>query len=124
GGPPDEGDAGARRGGLDHRRHLQGPVVRRAPAPPRDPALRRGPVVGGTDSRQPPRRRYRGLSRSWAAFLPSGGAVGRRPEAFLGFGGFSWVQRGLHPEPPEPSHQPTAHLVRLISSKISCFGIP
>ena len=51
---------------------LQGPVVRRPSAAPRDPALRRGSAVRGADPRQPARRRGRGLPRGRAAGLPSG----------------------------------------------------
>ena len=50
---------------------LQGPLVWRAPAAPRHPALCRGPALGGADSRPPARRRYRGVSRSWSACLPA-----------------------------------------------------
>ena len=53
---------------------LQGPVVRRPAAAPRDPALRRGSAVGGADPRQPARRRGRGLPRGRAAGLSSGRA--------------------------------------------------
>ena len=42
-------DAGSDR--LDHRGHLQGPLVRRASAAPRDPALRRGSAVRGAHPR-------------------------------------------------------------------------
>ena len=55
-------------GGLDHRDHLQGPVVRCAAAAPRHPALRRRPTLGGAHSRPPARRRDRRLPRgggSW-----------------------------------------------------------
>ena len=41
--PEDHADARGRR--LDHRRDLQGPLVRRAPAAPRDPALHRGSAL-------------------------------------------------------------------------------
>ena len=65
---------------LDHRGDLQGPLVRRAAAAPRDPALRRGSALGGADSRAPARRRDRGLPRRRAlAYRPAGQAQeGRR----------------------------------------------
>ena len=53
-------DAGSR--GLDHRSDLQGPLVRRAAAPPRDSALRRGSALRGAHPRPPARRRGRGVS--------------------------------------------------------------
>ena len=58
---------------LDHRRDLQGPVVRRPAAAPGDPALRRGPARRGAHPRAPAGRRDRGLSReraSWPTVQP------------------------------------------------------
>ncbi len=75
-----EGDrvAGSRR--LDHRHHLQGPLVRRAPVAPGHPALYRGPPGRGAHSRAPAGRGDRGLPRRRAVGLPSGRpAGGRRP---------------------------------------------
>ena len=62
----DRADARGRR--LDHRGHLQGPVVRRAAAAARDPALRRGSAVRGAHSR-PPAAAARSRSTSTAAQL-------------------------------------------------------
>ena len=62
-------DAGSDR--LDHRNHLQGPLVRRAAAAPRDPAVRRGSAVGGADPRPSAGRRDRGLPRRRAS-CPTG----------------------------------------------------
>ena len=62
---------------------LQGPVVRRPAAAPRDPALRRGSAVRGADSRQPARRRGRGLPRRRAAVLPSRRRTHRRTPALV-----------------------------------------
>ena len=73
GGPPHEDPRGAGGDRLDHRRHVQGPVVRRPAAAPGHPALRRGSVVRGAHPRPPPRRRGRGLS-SRAARSPTGPA--------------------------------------------------
>ncbi len=49
--PPDADRAGAGSGGLDHRCHLQGPLVWRPAAAPRDPALYRGSAGRRADSR-------------------------------------------------------------------------
>ena len=82
GGPQaeDRADAGSHR--LDHRGHLQGPVVRRAAAAPRDPALRRGSAVGRADPRAPARRRDRGLpGRGARSPTAAAGASSRRAES-------------------------------------------
>ena len=68
---------------LDHRGHLQGPLVRRAAAAPGHPALRRGSAVRGAHPRPPARRRDRGLPRGRAARLPAGRRARSRPEARL-----------------------------------------
>ena len=62
------------RGRLDHRRHVQGPLVRRPSAPSRHPAVRRGSALGGIDSRQPRGRRGRGLHGRRPDLLPAGRA--------------------------------------------------
>ena len=75
----------ARAGGhrLDHRHHLQGPVVRRAAAAPRHSAVCRGSAVRGAHPRQPARRRGGGLPRRRAACLSSGRRADRRPPSRL-----------------------------------------
>ena len=67
----------ARGGRLDHRHHLQGPLVRRAPVAPGHPALHRGSAGRGADSRAPAGRGDRGLPRRRAVGLPSGRPAGR-----------------------------------------------
>ena len=64
-------------GRLDHRHHLQGPLVRRAPVAPGDPALYRGSAGRGAHSRAPAGRGDRGLPRRRPAGLPSGRPAGR-----------------------------------------------
>ena len=61
--PQDPARRWRRSGRLDHRADLQGPLVRRPAAAPRDPALHRGPALGRAHSRAPEGRRHRGLSR-------------------------------------------------------------
>ena len=70
-------------GGLDHRADVQGPLVRRAAAAPRDSALHRGPALGRADPRAPQRRRHRGLPRWRQPRLPSGRSGRGRPTAGL-----------------------------------------
>ncbi|MGC4080700.1 MAG: hypothetical protein QM736_00910 [Vicinamibacterales bacterium] len=77
--PAAEDHAGAGGDRLDHRDHLQGPLVRRPSAAPRDPALRRGSAVRGADSRSPAWRRGRGLS--WrAGRLHTGRPASSKPD--------------------------------------------
>ena len=63
-------DAGGRR--LDHRGHLQGPLVRRAAAAPGDPALRRGSAVRRAHPRAPAR-----AARSRSTSTPARSPIGR-----------------------------------------------
>ena len=72
-------DARSRR--LDHRGHLQGPLVRRPAAAPRHPALRRGPAVGRAHPRAPARRRHRGLPRRRRARVPARRGTRSRAES-------------------------------------------
>ena len=81
--PPDADPRGARGHRLDHRRHLQGPVVRRPAAAPGHPALRRGSAVRGAHPRAPARRRGRGLPRGRPDRLPAGRRADRRPQLVL-----------------------------------------
>ena len=72
--PEAEDLAHAGSGRLDHRGHLQGPLVRRPAAAPRDSALRRRSAVRGAHPRPPARRRHRGLPRrrrSWRIGRPA-----------------------------------------------------
>ena len=55
---------------LDHRAHLQGPLVRRPAAPPRHPALHRGSARRGADPRRSEGRGARGLPRFRQPGLP------------------------------------------------------
>ena len=68
---------------LDHRADLQGPLVRRASAAPRDPALHRGPALRGAHPRAPQGRRDRGLPRRRRPGLPARGPDRGRPPAGL-----------------------------------------
>ena len=78
----DEGEPVAGRHRLDHRRHLQGSVVRRPSAAPGHPALRRGSARRGADSRAPAAgARSRSTSNAGQlAYRPAGApvAAGRR----------------------------------------------
>ena len=70
--------ADPRCGGLDHRDDLQGSLVRRPAAPPRDSALRRGSALGRAHPRPASGRRHRGVPRCRRARVSSGrGARGR-----------------------------------------------
>ena len=62
---------------------LQGPLLRRAAAAPRHPALHRGSALRRADPRQPARRRGRRLPRGRAAGLPPGRRADGRPEALV-----------------------------------------
>ncbi len=70
-GPPAAPAGGARGRGLDHRDDLEGPLLRRAAAAPRDPALHRGPAVGGAHPWAPARRRARALHGRGRPGLPA-----------------------------------------------------
>ena len=74
--PADGGAAHPRGDRLDHRRDLQGPLLRRPAAAPGHPAPRRGPAGRGADPRPAARRRHRGVSRGRHAGLPGGGEPG------------------------------------------------
>ena len=73
--PPAQDRDDDRGGRLDHRNHVQGPVVRRAPAAARHSAVRRGSAVRRAHPRPPERRRHRGLPRRRPARVPAGGEL-------------------------------------------------
>ena len=92
---------------LDHRRHVQGPLVRRPSAAPGDSAVCRGSVVRGVDPRQPARRRGRGLPRRRPAGVSScGRRADGRPAALSRSGGRVRSDRGRpglsRPVPSQP----------------------
>ena len=81
--PPAQDRDDDRSGGLDHRDHVQGPLVRRTPASARDPAVCRGSAVRRADPRPPERRRHRGLPRRRPARVPAGRGARNGTEARL-----------------------------------------
>ena len=82
-GPSAEHHADPGGGGLDHRRDLQGSFVRRAPAAPRDSAVRRGSAVRGTHPRHASRGSRGSVFGERVAGLSAGRRPCRRPEAGL-----------------------------------------
>ncbi len=69
--------------GLDHQRHLQGPVVRGAAAAARDPAIYRGSALRGAHPREAAGGERGGLPRRCDAGVPGGWNARHRPEAGL-----------------------------------------
>ena len=80
----DRADPGGRR--LDHRGHLQGPLVRRPAAAPRHPAVRRGSALGRAHPRAPAGRRHRGLPRRGRARVSARRGTRSGPKARIGIG--------------------------------------
>ena len=80
--PSAQAHAGRRRGRLDHQRHLQRPLVRRASAAPGAAEVHRGPAQRGAHPRPPQGGRHlRGLHGRRPAALPAGRHRGPGPPA-------------------------------------------
>ena len=115
---PPRARAGSHR--LDHRADVQGSLVRRPSAAPRDPALYRGSAVRGAHPRAPQGGRHPGVPRCGEPGVPSGRRDRERPPA-----GLTRLRMG------GPCHgygaasaRPLGSLARLRSSKLMAWPLP